>query len=96
VYWGIASPKAYKSNFFHHDFVQFRKTLDCQLKLDCQILLKSPGLSMGMGFLWESHGKRSMGWDRHKLLWDGNGTYKYVPWTAQEIAPAKLTDWIRP
>jgi len=51
---------------------------------------------MGMGFLWESHGKRSMGWDRHKLLWDGNGTYKYVPWTAQEIAPAKLTDWIRP
>jgi len=24
-----------------------------------------------------SHG---MGWDRHKLLWDGNGTDKYVPW----------------
>jgi len=22
-----------------------------------------------------------MGWDRHKLLWDGNGTAKYVPWT---------------
>jgi len=22
-----------------------------------------------------------MGWDRHKLLWDGNGTDKYVPWT---------------
>jgi len=36
---------------------------------------------MGMGFLWESHEKRPMGWDRHKLLWDGNGTNKYVPWT---------------
>jgi len=22
-----------------------------------------------------------MEWDRHKLLWDGNGTDKYVPWT---------------
>jgi len=22
-----------------------------------------------------------MGWDRHKLLWYGNGTDKYVPWT---------------
>ena len=40
-----------------------------------------PGLSMGMGFLWESHGKRPMGSDRHKLLWGGNGTDKYVPWT---------------
>ena len=28
-----------------------------------------------------SHGKRPMGWDRHKLLWDRNGTDKYVPWT---------------
>jgi len=40
---------------------------------------------MGMSFLWESHGKRPMGWDRHKLLWDGNGTDKYVPWTTLEI-----------
>jgi len=33
--------------------------------------------------LWECHsyGKRPMGWDRHKLLWDGNGTDKYVSWT---------------
>jgi len=32
-----------------------------------------------MGIPWEtSHG---MGWGRHKLLWDGNGTEKYVPWT---------------
>ena len=31
------------------------------------------GLSMGMSFLWESHGKRPMGWDRHVLLWDGMG-----------------------
>jgi len=22
-----------------------------------------------------------MGWDRHKLLWDGDGTDKYVLWT---------------
>jgi len=39
---------------------------------------------MGMSFLWESHGKRPMGWDRHILLWDGNGTDKYVPWTTLE------------
>jgi len=32
---------------------------------------------------WEtSHG---MGWDRHKLLWDGNGTDKYVPWTTLAV-----------
>jgi len=42
-------------------------------------------LSMGMSFLWESHGKRPMGWDRHKLLWDGNGTDEYVPWTTLEM-----------
>jgi len=46
-----------------------------------------PGLSMGMSFLWESHGKRPMGWDRHKLLRDGNGTDKHVPWTTLRIAP---------
>jgi len=26
-------------------------------------LMEFPGLSMGMGFLWESHGKRPMGRD---------------------------------
>jgi len=26
-----------------------------------------------------------MGWDRHKLLSDGNGTDKYVPWTTLQI-----------
>jgi len=26
-----------------------------------------------------------MGWDRHKLLWDGDGTDKYVPWTTLSI-----------
>jgi len=26
-----------------------------------------------------------MGWDRHKLLWDGNGTDKYVPWTTLHV-----------
>jgi len=37
------------------------------------------GNGIPMGIPWEtSHG---MGWDRHKLLWDGNGTDKYVPWT---------------
>jgi len=41
---------------------------------------------MGMSFLWESHGKCPMGWDRHKLLWDGNGTDKYVPWTTLHVA----------
>jgi len=40
--WAIAPPKTYESNIFHHGFVQFRKTLDCQQRLDCQILLKSP------------------------------------------------------
>ena len=27
-----------------------------------------------------------MRWDRHKLLWDGNGTDKYVPWTTLAFA----------
>ena len=27
-----------------------------------------------------------MGWDRHKLLWDGNETDKYVPWTTLDIS----------
>jgi len=44
------------------------------------------GFSMGMSFLWEFHGNRPMGWDRHKLLWDGNGTDKYVPWTTLTIS----------
>jgi len=26
-----------------------------------------------------------MGRDRHKLLWDENGTDKYVPWTTLKI-----------
>jgi len=32
-----------------------------------------------MGIPWET--SPGMGWNRHKLLWDGNGTDKYVPWT---------------
>jgi len=44
---------------------------------------------MGMSFLWESRGKRPMGCDRHKLLWDGNGTDKYVPWTTLRIGSLK-------
>jgi len=38
----IAPPKTYGSNLFHHDFLQFGKTPDCQLRLDCQILLNRP------------------------------------------------------
>jgi len=47
--WGDRPPKTYESNFFHHDFVQFGKTLHCQLRLDCQILLKSPPLNLRAG-----------------------------------------------
>jgi len=47
--WGDRPPKAYESNIFHHDFVQFRKTLGCQRRLDCQILLKSPPLNLRAG-----------------------------------------------
>jgi len=42
-------PKTYESNIFHHDFVQFRKTLGCQRRLHCQILLKSPPLNLRAG-----------------------------------------------
>jgi len=45
----IAPPKTYESNFFHHDFVQFGRTLDCQVSLDCQILLKLPPLNLRAG-----------------------------------------------
>jgi len=42
-----------------------------------------------MGIPWEtSHG---MGRDRHKLLWDGNGTDKYFPWTTLTIAQIYCT-----
>jgi len=41
------------------------------------------GNGIPMGITWEtSHG---MGWDRHKLLWDGSGTDKYVLWTTLMI-----------
>jgi len=41
------------------------------------------GTGIPVGIPWEtSHG---MGWDRHKLLWDRNGTDKYVPWTTLEM-----------
>jgi len=43
-----------------------------------------------MPFLWESHGKRPMGWDRHKLPWNGNWTYKYVPWTTLHLTSLRL------
>jgi len=36
------------------------------------------GLSMGMSFLWESHGKRPIGWE-----WDGTGVNCYGMGMAQ-------------
>ena len=33
-----------------------------------------------------------MGRDRHKLLWDGNGTDEYVPWTTLVIRHNVLLD----
>jgi len=35
-----------------------------------------------------------MGWDRHQLLWDGNGTDKYVPWTTLCIPPNGYVSFI--
>jgi len=44
-----------------------------------------------MGIPWEtSHG---MGWDRHKLLWDGNGTDKYVSWTTLDLSMGMSFLW---
>jgi len=41
------------------------------------------GNAIPMGISWEtSHGMR---WDRHKLVWDENGTDEYVPWTTLVI-----------
>jgi len=51
------------------------------------------GLSMGMPFLWKSRRKRPMGWDRHKLLWDGNGTDKYFPWTSLGLSMGMSFLW---
>jgi len=34
-----------------------------------------------------------MAWDRHKLLWDGNGTDKYVPWTTLGI-PVEMVQFL--
>jgi len=49
VIGAIAPTKTYASNIFHHDFVQFKKTLGCQQRLGCQILLKSPPLNLRAG-----------------------------------------------
>jgi len=34
-----------------------------------------------------------MGWDRHKLLWDENGTDKYVPWTTLGLSMGMSFLW---
>ena len=46
---------------------------------------------LGMSFLWESHGKRPMGWNRHKLLW--GGTDKYDPWTTLGLSMGMSFLW---
>jgi len=35
-----------------------------------------------------------MGWNRHKLLWDGNGTDKYVPWMTLSIFPKCMVSYV--
>jgi len=46
------------------------------------------GIVIPMGIrLITSHG---LGRDRHELLWDGNGTDKYVPWTTLEICQGQM------
>jgi len=37
---------------------------------------KLAGLSMGMSFLWESHGKRPMGWDGTAHIYSSHETQK--------------------
>jgi len=49
----------------------------------CTILRLVHGNVIPMGIPWET--SYGMGRGRHKLLWDGNGTNKYVPWTTLEI-----------
>jgi len=49
------------------------------------------GNGIPMGIPWEtSHG---MGWNRHKLLWDGNGTDKDVPWTTLGLSMGMAFLW---
>ena len=73
----------------HFVSTNFAKTLICTREYGVVLA----GLSMGMSFLWESHGKRPMGWDRHKLLWDGNGTDKYVAWTTLGLSMGMSFLW---
>jgi len=42
---------------------------------------------------YRTHGKHPLGWDRHKLLWDGNGTDKYVPWTTLGLSMGMSFLW---
>jgi len=41
----------------------------------------SPGLSIGMSFLWEPHGKDPMGWD---------STHLYFPWDSSHVIATSL------
>ena len=34
-----------------------------------------------------------MGWNRHRLLWDGNGTNRYVPWTTLGLSMGMSFLW---
>jgi len=44
-----------------------------------------------MRFQWET--SYGMGWDRHKLLWDGNGPNKYVPCTTLGLSMGMSFLW---
>ena len=53
-------------------------------------LLPLAGLSMGMSFLWESHGKRPMGWDSTHLYfpWDSE-----IEWQRQNVTELSYLDY---
>ena len=45
-------------------------------QLHDDVFVESAGLSMGMSFLWESHGKRPMGWDGTAHICISHETHK--------------------
>jgi len=47
-----------------------------------------PGLSMGMSFIWESHGKRPMEWDSTHFPWDSE-----IQWECQNVTELSYLDY---
>jgi len=69
THWFSAAPPATrmfarKTLFHRKSFSGWQQWWSC-LEIPCWAprLWRMEGLSMGMSFLWESHGKRPMGWD---------------------------------